>query len=288
VSFIDLCVVPLGAQISMVVVLKKIQPGPLVRDRVSSPVASFFWDEGQDPGPGGVKFWATPTPLPYSYKTDGYGADPWLTAGVYAGTLRMTKIAASPGGGLYLLSPSVPFDDPRSSYLYYWDHEGAHRVRDMPLLTDVTNYDGHSKTVDLGMSASRDKVYIFGPRRICYKNHGDIKNPRIPWSWISPPGTSPETTPMPDGWFYTCLNETEGGQLLATIRVPGKEWPNGSWYKWDGKWERNNSWWSDTLFGAFPLPCHARFNALKAAVEGFSLPPRYIPRPNDIPRPNVE
>ena len=189
---------------------------------------------------------------------------------------------------MYLLSTQQGFggslrpDHPewwRIFHLWIWNDNGRRYVVRLGA-GSFTLYQGSaveefSKTYDhLGMSASPDKLYIFGYRYIIYKRHSDIMVDKVPWSRIPPPGASPETTPMPSNWFYTSLNETEGGQLLATICSPDEPWPNCKWYKWgDGKWERNNFWRAGHTLGAFPLRCHARLKALEATVQSSSVKP---------------
>jgi hypothetical protein len=237
-TFIDLCVVPCGGEVSEV--------HALMKDQKKLVVAFFTWDEAK----------------PDQQAKDGWdkrieGARRYnLKDAAPPANVQCISVAASPEGFLYLLDTSW--------FLWYWNDKTCRRLRAPTLISEGAK--------GLGLYASMANLYVFGGTGIAYKSHDDIKKgEHIAWSRIDPPGASAETTPMPLNWYYTSLNETVGGALLASIySAPTGTAYQHRWYLWaDGKWTRNMLFTAPgpSSFGAFPLNCHASFNALKDAVH---------------------
>jgi hypothetical protein len=170
----------------------------------------------------------------------------------------MLQIAATPAGYLYCLT--------KEADLWYWDAT--------PTANSMRRLDGPSIRTDgkdVKLSSGAERVYIFANQDIWYKSHADIaRSGNRGWIPLEPPAKAPENKPMPDGWFYKSVTESEGGAILASIELPsiGKRF-----YMWhDGQWEvGSDKLWGEMLV-TLPLDGHHTFKALRSKVAELLAP----------------
>lgn len=203
----------------------------------------YFWDEGKV---GNRQPWDTRF---YDKMQKGGLRYRWVQPDT-----NFAQIAATPAGYLYLLT-----NDAR---LWYWDATPAPNKS----LRDLSGPSITAEAKDVQVSAGSECVYVFGNQDIWYKSHSDIaRGANTDWTRIAPPSKAPDNRPMPAGWSYKTVSESEGGAVLANLDLPGI---GNRFYMWhDGEWEIGASNAYGRMLITLPPDSHETFNALKSKVN---------------------
>src|SRR5690606_14033753 len=156
-------------------------------------------------------------------------------------------------GCLYLLT--------NDAKLWYWDATPAPATS----LRDLSGPSVTADVKDVQVSTGTERVYVFGNQDIWCKSHSDIaRGANTGCTRIAPPSRAPDNRPMPAGWSYKSVVESEGGAVLANLDLPGI---GNRFYLWhDDEWDIGAANAYGRMLITLPPDSHETFNALKTRV----------------------
>ncbi len=184
------------------------------------------------------------------------------SAGYEALSATPREIAVSPSGTVYLDAGGGNND---LCYFGLLEQPGVSRKR-VNMGREHMPQVFAEKRIAPHLAQSSERLYCFGGQYIFYRRYTDIaRSANNDWTRISPPTKAPGGRPMPSGWSYRSISESEGGAVLASLELPGI---GDRFYMWhDGDWEIGAAGVYGAMIITLPPDSHETFNALKGKVD---------------------